>query len=249
MAAVSHAVVQLSYLVRPSLMPSQWVLSRSPYACETIEATIAPREGLRVQFAHEILPASHRLTFFFPLTMVRAHPDHDFDDWVEIMRTELDTSHHQSQWLYDPGTDGMWVNIAGLLHETPSRPVPPRFSERGGGPTTLADPILVSACAELHQALTAGWGSTKSRNMVDSPIMLEDVAVTTTPVQGVLITLWYANIPGTHWLRIIVPKELIIVPELWDQFHLQLDEDVLTYGHRQTWHFDPDTGGMQFIWT
>ncbi|AUW92602.1 hypothetical protein BXT84_00430 [Sulfobacillus thermotolerans] len=249
MATVSHAVVQLRNRVCPFLQPSSWVLSRSPYVCEAIQATPAPMNGLRVQFAHDILPASHRLIFFIPATMVTTHPDDDFDDWVQIMRSELDSSHHQSQWLYDPGTDGMWVNIAGFLHERPRRQVRPLVAGQGGQTVTLADPILASACAELRQALTAGWGTARSRNMEDSSILLEDVTVTTTPKEGVVVTLWYANIPGTHWLRIIVPKEIIMVSELWDQFPLQLDEDVRTYGHRDRWQFDPDTGGMQFIWT
>lgn len=253
MSSLTYAADQLNRLLTLHLMPSPWIISQSPYVCETIAVTAAPCEGLRVQVAHEILPASHRLTFFFPHTMVMAHPDNDFEDWVEAMRETLDTSHNQSQWLYDPGTDGMWLNAEVFLQDSTGRRVPHAYSTD----LTARDPRsrLGAACLELHRALSIGWGphdldqlADKPADTANMPILLKDVAITTKPAPGLLVMLWYERLPGTHWLRIWVPEARVTTPELWDQFPMQLDEDVHTYGHRTQWQFDPETGGMRFTW-
>lgn len=247
MSSLTHARDQLTRLMAPYLTPSPWALSRSPYICEAIAITSAPCEGLR-----EILPASHRISFFFLRAMVMPHPDRDFEDWVQAMRETLDTSYNQSQWLYDPGTDGMWIN-AEVFRQDSTGPRALAYSTA----LTAPDPRfrLGVACIELHRVLSIGWGphdfdqlAGKPADIANPPILLKDVAITTKPASGLLITLWYARLPGTHWLRIWVPEAIVTTPELWDQFPMQLTEDVTTYGHRAQWQFDPETGGMRFTW-
>ncbi|MCL4495205.1 MAG: hypothetical protein M1294_10390 [Firmicutes bacterium] len=248
MATLSCAVEELSRRLKPSLTPSPWIVRRSPYECEAVEETDVPHAGLRVQVMDDTLPASHRLTFFFPSTMVVAHADQDFDDWVDMIRAELDTSSHQGQWLYDPGTGGMWVH-ATVLGQQPMEKYPmPRAWVDCQGLSVQTASGLASACRELRQALTQGWGSFQRESPDSTDPALKDVVIISQPIVGLQITVWYYKFPATHWLRILIPQEIVDQPEHWDQFPMRLHEDVLTYGHRSLWQFDPDTGGMQFLW-
>lgn len=147
----------------------------------------------------------------------------------------------------------MWLNADVFRQDNARRIMQNEYSTY---PAVL-DPVSVLGTArlQLRQALGAAWRpyspawlTDKPADIPDPSIFLKDVAITTSPGAGLLITLWDERLPGTHWLRIWVPEPRVTTPELWDQCPMQLDEDVNTYGHRAQWQFDPETGGMRFTW-